>query len=150
MQDPDITFDQTKALRLVCKSLDAVCSQRVLISIRLFGSDAKDVSGNFRHLKSVLSCNRLLSASTLVIPNWQWIHGDEIFMTFRDSPGPGGAATVILVNAFVMPFLAFLLCIVAPKTLPLGVFHSSIRLRAKTLLAFRNEEIGISNIRRVE
>ena len=150
MQDIRTRFDQMKTLRLVCRSLDAVCSRRALTSVRLFGSDAKDVLGNFRHFNGVLSCNHLLSASTLVIPNWKWIHGDELFISLREFPDPGEATIVILLNSFVIPFLYFFQFIVSPKILLVGVFHSSIRLRAKFLLAFRNKQIGISNIRRVE
>src|SRR6266478_546784 len=149
MQDPDTTFDQMKALRLVCRSLDAICFRRVLASIRLFGRDTEDVRGNFHHLNGVLSCNRLSSASTLVIPNWRWIYGEESFISFRAWPGPGGATAIILFNTFVAPFAHLFRFIVSPKILPVGVFHSSIRLRAKFRLAFRNE-IGFSNIRRVE
>jgi len=149
MQDPDTTFEQMKALWLVCRSLNVVCFRRVLTSIRLFGCDTEDVWGNFHHLNGVLSCNRLSSASTLVIPNWRWIHGDENFLSFRVLPGPGGATIIILSNTFILPFIHLYQFIVSPKILPVGVFHSSIRLRAKFRLAFGNK-IGFSNIRRVE
>jgi hypothetical protein len=139
-----------KTLRLVCRSLDAVCSRRALTSVRLFGYDGEDVLGNFRHFNGVLSCNHLLSTSTLVIPNWKWIHGDELFISLRQFPDPRQAMIAILVNSFVLPFLHFWDFIVSPKSLLVGVFHSSIRLRAKFLLAFGNEQIGVSNIRRVE
>ena len=149
MQDPDTTFDQLKALRLVCRSLDAICSRRVLTSIRLFGNGSRYVLENFHQFNGVMSCKRLSSATTLVIPNWRWIHGDENFLSFRASPGPGGVTTVILLNTFVVPFIHLYRFILSPSILPVGVFHSAIRLGAKLRLAFRNE-IGFSNIRRVE
>src|SRR6266403_676702 len=97
MQDPDTTFDQMKALRFVCRSLDAICFRRVLTSIRLFGRDVEDVPGNFHHLNGVLSCNRLLPASTLVIPDCQWISQDgRTFIPLYKLPGARGAMVIIL------------------------------------------------------
>src|ERR1700759_4999018 len=100
MRDLDTTFDQIKALRLVCKSLDAVCLPRVLGYFSLFGQVEEDVLENFRHFNDVLSSN-LSHTSELLIPNWEWIHNDENFLAFRDFPEPGGAMIVILVNTLV-------------------------------------------------
>jgi hypothetical protein len=157
MQDPDTTFDDLKALRLVCRSLDAICSRRVLTSIRLFGCDVEDVPGNFRHLNGVLSCNRLLPASTLVIPDWPWIYpqrwrffrlGDTI-LPFTELRGTGGMIALILINTFLVPIYHSYRIIRSPKILPVGVFHWFIRLRAQSGFAFANK-IALSNIRRVE
>ena|SRR6266478_235371 len=150
MQDPDTTFDQMKALRLVCRSLDAICFRRVLTSIRLFGRDVEDVPGNFHHLNGVLSCNRLLPASTLVIPDWHWIYPrGKYFLTFHELPGARGAMLVILLNTFLGPIYHFYRFVRSPKILPVGVFHFFIRLGAQFRFAFAND-IEFSNVRRVE
>jgi hypothetical protein len=141
MQDPDTTFNHIKALRLVCKSLDVVCLPRVLKFLFLFGPDDEDVLGNFRHFNDVLSSN-LSYTRTLVIPNWMWIHGYERFIAVRKLPGLGGAIGVILFNTLVASSMLFYRFVISPKILPVGIFHASIRSRAKFRLAFANE-IGI-------
>ena len=80
MQDPDTTFDQIEALRLVCKSLDAVCLTKVLTCFFLFEPAQEDMLGSFRHFNGILSSN-LSYASTLVIPDWWWM-GEAIFPAF--------------------------------------------------------------------
>src|ERR1700760_2770336 len=116
MRDLDTTFDQIKALRLVCKSLDAVCLPRVLRYFRLFSRDEEDVLENFRHFNDVLSSN-LSHTSELLIPNWEWIRRDKNFIAFRDMPGPGGAMAVILLNTLVAPFVHLFNFVVPPHIL---------------------------------
>jgi hypothetical protein len=152
MQDPDTTFDQLKALRLVCRSFDQLCSPRVLACIRLFGYDSNAVLANSRHLKSVTSSKQHnLPIYTLVIPNWRWIHFHEgrLWVSFRRMREERMVLGGILWNTLFVPIFHLLRCLVEPTAVLADIFNVFVRLEVKLRLNY-TKEIGFSSIRRVE
>ena len=110
MQDLDTTFNDVRALRLVCKSLDVVCLRRSLTAVSLFRyCPAASFSSiirleELRHFNGVLSSD-LSSARTLTIPNWGLIYGKN-FATFQDLSDTG-AVEVILINTLVILLICY-------------------------------------------
>ena len=145
MRDPDTTFDQLKALRLICRSFDQLCSARVLACIRLFGYDDGAVLENSRHLESIISSKRYnLPTYTLVIPKWRWIYGEKFYV-----PGTSIIPRGTLSKIFLLSIFNLYRCFVQPSAVLIDISTVLARLEARRRLN-HTEEIGFSSIRRVE
>ncbi|KAK2464941.1 hypothetical protein APHAL10511_003017 [Amanita phalloides] len=151
IRDPYTTFDQLKSLRLVSRSFNDVVAPKVLSCIRLFrhGDSALPSMRQLQALTSSNSNNHLYMTDTLLLGNWKWIYGDKLFVSFREMRNTGLWVPGIIVNSTLLPFIYFLGFLFMPHLLPLTVFNSAVRLRARHRLS-HTSSLNMPNIRRVE
>ena len=151
LRHPDTTFDQFKALRLVCKTFDEITTPRVLSCICLF-VHGDNVLANLRQLQSLVHPKpngRLHLTDGLVIKNWKWIYGESHFMSFRDMRNTGLWVPGIILNSTVLPFIYFLGILFTPQFLPVGIFNTAVRLRARHRLSQTARLDMLPNVRSV-
>ncbi|KAF8345371.1 hypothetical protein F5887DRAFT_917358 [Amanita rubescens] len=88
LKDLNTTFEQFKALRLVCRRFDAIVKRRVYSShIKVFRkSDDEHLLSNVDQLLTLLSSKpneQLHATTTLLIANCDWLNGKSFFTPFH-------------------------------------------------------------------
>jgi hypothetical protein len=150
MKDPNTTFDQLKALRLVCKEFNEIIAPRVLPSLILFKYDFRRKYSCHRHIVDNLRQHLALSSRQrsdlratvrLTIRGWDWIY-DHPFSSYKSVPHAGRLITSNLLLAGYY-FLKFLL---GPQTLPIFIYHGVLRLCGRVCLS-QTSRLNLPNIR---
>lgn len=140
MKDPNTTFDQLKALRLVCKEFNEIIAPRVLPYLILFTYDYRRKYSYHRHMVDNLRQHLALSSSRqhsdlratvrLTIDGWDWIY-DYPFSSYKSVPHTGRLIKTNLLLACAY-FLKFLL---GPQILPIYMYHGVLRLCGRVCLS---------------
>ena len=116
LRDPDTTFEHFKALRLVCKTFDAVWSPVVLF--RLSISRRRDCF--FQQLHHLMQGESLLPhCRALTLRNWGHVHGGPFSFVCRHS--------IIMFYFVIMSFFGVLTLI---------LYHSRVTNKQVTQLLF--------------
>ncbi|KAM6495309.1 hypothetical protein JOM56_009932 [Amanita muscaria] len=151
-RDPDTTFDQLKDLRLVSQTFDVLCSRKCMSCIRLFRR-GDNLLANLRQLHGLLpskhKSHHIDYPKTLIIENWRWVYGNKHFLSFREMRNSGQWVPGIILNSTLFPFIYFLEFLFTPQVLPVRVFNSVVRFKARRRLSHTNT-LDMPNIRRVE
>ncbi|KAM6495310.1 hypothetical protein JOM56_009933 [Amanita muscaria] len=151
-RDPDTTFDQLKALRLVSRTFDVLCSRKCMSCIRLFRHGNSPLN-NLRQLQGLLpskhKSHHMDLPTTLIIENWRWVYGNNFFLSFREMRDGKSWVPGIIFNSTFLPLVYLLRFLLAPQVLPVGVFNSIMRFRARRRLSHATT-LDLPNIRRVE
>ncbi|KAF8331532.1 hypothetical protein F5887DRAFT_1286896, partial [Amanita rubescens] len=147
IKDLRTSFDDIKALRLVCKRFNAIVKPKVYTShIKAFQFENffdEDVLSNVRQLQTLLSSRpneQLNLATTLFIGKWDWLCGTRNFVAFREVH----PIDYIFMNA-ALTGLYVLLSIMSPRLVvfcaPLRTF-AKLRLRVPCALKFNLPNIS--------
>ncbi|KAF8343395.1 hypothetical protein F5887DRAFT_973734 [Amanita rubescens] len=121
------TFDEIKALRLVCRRFDAIVKPRVYSSrIKAFHPFDEDLLSNVHQLLTLLSSkpNEQLNVTTALFIR------TCITIPFREVPLIG----YILLNAASIVFFYFVTPIMHPRIVPTILFNAALRTFAKLRL----------------
>ena len=151
MKNPNTTFDQLKALRLVCKVFNEIIAPRVLPSLVLFKYNHSRKYSSRRHIAGSLRQHLALSSSRqrsdlsatvrLTIQGWNWTY-DHPFTSYKSVPNIGRliATNLVLSGIYFFKFL------VGPHTLPISIFHGVLRLCGRVCLS-QTPRLNLPNIR---
>ncbi len=135
MRDLGTTFNEIKALCLVCRRFDAIVKPRVSSYISAFQSfrNDPDLLSNVRQLLTLFSSiqnEQLNMTTTVCIRSWYWLNGARVTIPFRDLP----IIQYIFLNARMLVVFSLILPIMHPRILPKRVLRFGLRTFAKLRL----------------
>ncbi|KAF8346544.1 hypothetical protein F5887DRAFT_959632 [Amanita rubescens] len=145
IDDPSTTFDELKALRLVCKLFNQIIAPRVLFCLAMFNYryTILDNIRQFRALSSSRQRGDLHTARKLTIHGWEWNYRGP-FVSYRSLPHIG---LLIWANIMVSGYHCFNF-LSKPKILPMSIYNGTLQIYGRFCLS-RTPRLNLPNIRSV-
>ncbi|KAF8344983.1 hypothetical protein F5887DRAFT_1074901 [Amanita rubescens] len=118
------TFEEIKALRLVCRRFNAIVAPRVYSHIDAFKFNYDDVVANMRQLLTLLSSKpseQLHATTTLTISDLTWVDQTSPLIPFSELPFLN-----LLVNPVIAVNYYLIRPILFPQVVPTAILHSAL------------------------